>query len=114
METVASGPVVTIIGVTTVFIALAMLIGVLNVVTWILDRQKAAAGEPTAAPMPSADVAAADTAGDSSSDDELLLVALAAYGLHQRRRVSVRTQQPTASRWALAGRAQELRRVERR
>ena len=120
---VLSGPVVMVLGIGTVFTALVLLVGIVtllaravagepliqNEVDWVknrLDRDKAGGGTAQPHPVPGAPVAAMasqDAEETAVEAEELKLVAIAAYGLHQRRRVNV-PPPPTPSPWLRAGR----------
>ncbi len=110
VNSAVSGPIVSVIGIGTVFVALSLLVAVLSLLAKILNKQEAAESDGRAEPGQAATEAAPAAATDQ---DELLRVALAAYGLHQRYRHSVRG--PAApSAWALAGRARQVMRDPRR
>jgi Na+-transporting methylmalonyl-CoA/oxaloacetate decarboxylase gamma subunit len=99
-----------VVGITMVYFALTMLVAVLVVLSRMVDRGK----EPRAKPTPPAAAPASppETADSTVADGDarrLELVALAAYGVHLRRRVSVRkTVEP--SPWSRAGRANQVMR----
>jgi sodium pump decarboxylase gamma subunit len=98
-----------VLGISMVFLALALLIAVIGVMDKVLGRlggKKAAPGTDTAAGA-STVAAASVSLGKEKKKDELAAVALAAWGLHQRRRVSVRPAANT-SRWAALARANQL------
>jgi len=101
----ASGVNVTVVGVTTVFLALTLLVTVLSVLSRILNGKDTVRYSPT--PTEPAD-------GGRSNDDRLLeLVAAAAYGLHATHRVTVAAPAPP-SPWLKAGRARQVQRFPKR
>ncbi len=97
---------VTLIGIGTVFAALLSLICAVMVMTWVTSRGAAQAERVSEAPQtsPAAEVTAAGERPD------LARVAVAAYALHLqiRGRASSGAEAPGGSRWALAGRTQQL------
>ena len=96
-----------VLGISMVFLALLLLIVVIGIMDRILARLSSKkAGLATDAKAESSTVAAA-SAGEEEKKDEMAAVALAAWGLHQRRRVSVRPAANT-SRWAALARAKQL------
>ncbi|MBC8293537.1 MAG: OadG family protein [Proteobacteria bacterium] len=102
-----SGPSMAVLGISMVFLALLLLIVVIGIMDRILARLSSKkAGLATDAKAESSTVAAA-SAGEEEKKDEMAAVALAAWGLHQRRRVSVRPAANT-SRWAALARAKQL------
>jgi len=97
-----------VLGISMVFLALLLLIVVIGIMDRILARLSSKkAGLATDAKAESSTVAAAASAGEEEKKDEMAAVALAAWGLHQRRRVSVRPAANT-SRWAALARAKQL------
>ena len=111
-STMTSGPVIAVLGIGAVFVALSILIATITLVGRILRRPSDSFGEPSAgrsvASTTSAPTGAAAERGDG---DALLLVALAAYGMHRRRRVSVRGPSPSSA-WAGEGRSRQVLRAE--
>ena len=98
-----------VLGISMVFLALLLLIVVIGIMDKVLARfegKKAGPGANAAAGA-STGAAASVSVGKVKKKDELAVVALAAWGLHQRRRVSVRPAANT-SRWAALARAKQL------
>jgi len=101
-----SGVNVTVVGVTVVFTALTLLMLLVSLMGSALSEREA----PRATdPRSDTDRAPNDTATPTAADDEVVLrdVAIAAYALHQARRVSVRGPEP-ASSWLSAGRQKQV------
>ncbi|HIF64722.1 MAG: OadG family transporter subunit [bacterium] len=106
-----SGPSMAVLGISMVFLALLLLI----IVIGIMDKVLARIEGKTAVPAPTASLASEDGVSASAAmgkaegqeKDDLTSVALAAWGLHQRRRVSVRPA-ANSSRWAALARANQL------
>lgn len=100
-----------VLGISMVFLALLLLIIVIGIMDRILARiESKTAGPAAAATLASDDgvsASAAMGAGEGPEKDDLASVALAAWGLHQRRRVSVRPAS-NSSRWAALARANQL------
>jgi hypothetical protein len=91
---------------------LIVVITIMDKVLARLEGKKAGPGADAAAgastvTSASTGAAGAASAGEEAKKDELAVVALAAWGLHQRRRVSVRPA-ATTSRWAALARAKQL------
>jgi sodium pump decarboxylase gamma subunit len=104
-----SGLNMAVLGISMVFLALLLLIVVITIMDKVLARlegKKAGPGADAAAGA-STLAAASVSVGKVKKKDELAVVALAAWGLHQRRRVSVRPA-ATTSRWAALARAKQL------
>ncbi len=95
------------IGLFVVFFALALLVFVLMGFSRLLANVPDPGHAGHAKPSPKA--AAGATARDSGEGASLVTVALAAYAMHQRRRVSVRTPEPS-SPWLHSGRAIQVQR----
>ena len=92
-----SGSAMSVIGISTVFVALLSLVGVVSATARLVDRGRVRAG------------AASDAAATPAASADLRPLALAAYALHLRRRASVGAAGapgPT-SRWAMAGRLRQ-------
>ena len=106
----SSGLNMTVVGVTTVFLALTLLLAVVTIMAKLVGGETATASP--GAKAASASGAAPIPAGGSPAveRDELSRVALAAYALHQARRVSVRGPAP-ASPWLRAGRQNQVDRM---
>lgn len=108
------GPAMSALGIGTVFVALSMLVAVVNLMARALrgggGRRSAGAASASAAAEgrdgPQRQSTA--SAGGSHEGADRLRAALAAYGLHRRRRVAVRGPE-TPSAWLLAGRVRQLR-----
>ena len=100
-----SGLNMAVIGVTTVFLALSLLILVVTITARLVGGSTAAApaGASSAAPAGEGESAAFER-------DELARVAVAAYALHEARRVSVRGPAPTSA-WLRAGRQTQVDRM---
>lgn len=99
-----SGWEMTVVGTTTVFFALSLLVAVLSVVARFLEGRTTA---PSASkPAPRSRTVEPTAANDDST---LLGAVLAAYGAHRRRRVVVRPPSE-ASAWRLGGRSEQLHR----
>jgi Na+-transporting methylmalonyl-CoA/oxaloacetate decarboxylase gamma subunit len=97
----------TLIGMGTVFAALAALVGVLNLTPRILGlSQKDTPSPLEPPPVRSLERGPAAERIEASTDD-LLTVALAAYAYHRRRRASVRPRTASSS-WSSAGRSTQL------
>ena len=110
--TTTSGPVVAVLGIGTVFVALALLIAVVTLIARLINGPGASADKPAAAAGSVVTPEAASRPGDEDAGPQLLLVALAAYGMHRSRRVSVRGPNPTSS-WGRQGRSRQVLRAER-
>ncbi len=93
----------TVVGTTTVFLALSLLVTVLSIVARLIEGRTTVQAAPKPAPR--------TVAPPSPSDDDpiLLEAALAAYGAHRARRVVVRPPSE-ASAWRLGGRSEQLHR----
>jgi Na+-transporting methylmalonyl-CoA/oxaloacetate decarboxylase gamma subunit len=100
-----------VLGISMVFLALLLLIIVIGIMDKVLARLGGkTAGPATTAGLASDDGVSASTAmgaGEGPEKDDLPSVALAAWGLHQRRRVSVRPA-ANSSRWAALARGNQL------
>ncbi len=95
----------TVVGTTTVFLALSLLVAVLSIVARLIEGR-------TATPAPAKPKEPAPPQGarpPAGNDPDLLAIAVAAYGAHRRRRVVVRPPSE-ASAWRLRGRSEQLRR----
>lgn len=106
METsVLSASNMVAVGVTTVFIALALLIAAVSLLSLLLRRslETAASTAAVATPRTPAEVTKAQP------EDDYRLVALAAYAYHLRASVSI-TQPRSPSPWLRAGRQQQVQR----
>jgi len=100
----------TVVGITMVYFALTMLVAVLVVLARIVHGADTAATKqrPTQPAVPSASTRdVSGTAGAGREAQRLELVALAAYGMHLRRRVAVRGS-VASSPWSRAGRARQV------
>ena len=102
MDGPPGGAAMALIGVSTVFVALLTILGVVSLVGRLVNR---------------ASKVAASAAGDASGSAlragavpgvDLGRIALAAYALHLRRRASVHATPGGPSRWALAGRLRQM------
>ncbi len=98
-----------VIGVGAVFLALAMLIGVISVTKFVVEFPSRAKAAPSTAELVGAGVdhRRDEPEREEARSDDLERVALAAYALHVLRRSTVRAS-PAPSRWALAGRMSQL------
>jgi Na+-transporting methylmalonyl-CoA/oxaloacetate decarboxylase gamma subunit len=109
-----NGPAMSALGVGTVFVALSMLVGVVNLTARILRggaRRRSSSAVAATGATPHEDPQHRPKTDVSSKHDvgiDRLRVALAAYGLHRRRRVAVRGPE-APSAWLLAGRVRQLR-----
>ena len=92
---------VTIVGIGTVFVALSSMVGALM----IMDRLVNGPREP-AQPVAAAPAAAARPAAPAL---DLRAIALAAFAMHQNRRVSVRAPEK-ASPWGTAAKMRSIQR----
>ncbi len=102
-----SGANVTAVGIITVFLALILLIAVVSLVHVVVERLS---------PTPAADTtdAVQSTAGATTDErSTLAAVAIAAYALHQARRVTVAAPAPS-SYWQREGRSRQLTQHEKR
>jgi Na+-transporting methylmalonyl-CoA/oxaloacetate decarboxylase gamma subunit len=101
-----SGLPMTLIGMGSVFIALAALVGVLKLTPRILGLSQTDTPRPVE-PTPVGSLERRPAAGSKAPDDDLPTVALAAYAYHRRRQASARP--PTApSPWSSAGRSAQI------
>jgi Na+-transporting methylmalonyl-CoA/oxaloacetate decarboxylase gamma subunit len=102
MDGSPGGAAMALIGVSTVFVALLTIVGVVSLVGRLVNR----ANKVDAS-------AAGDTSGSAAlragavPGVDLGRIALAAYALHLRRRASVHAAPGGPSRWALAGRLRQ-------
>jgi len=101
MDSATSGLNMTVVGVTTVFIALALLLVVVTIMARIVGGPAKPEARGGAAAAPDRPAMAGASAADRDADLEQ--VAIAAYALHQAISVSVRGPEP-ASAWLRAGR----------
>ncbi len=94
-----------VVGVTTVFIALALLIAAVSLLSLLLTKSSSA--QATSALAPATQAPAAPT--QESAEHTYRLVALAAYAYHLRASVSI-AQPRSPSPWLRAGRQQQVQR----
>jgi Na+-transporting methylmalonyl-CoA/oxaloacetate decarboxylase gamma subunit len=106
--TTTSGPIMTVIGLSTVFFALALLMAVVAGMAHFLDRDRRRLLAPVAT-AGGAHVSVADE-NHVRRDEELRLVAIAAYALYRSRAVTVPRPQPTSA-WLRAGRSAQVSRL---
>jgi sodium pump decarboxylase gamma subunit len=104
----SSGLNMTVVGLITVFLALSLLIVVVTIMARLVGGSAATAPARATAAGTSSTAAAGESA--AFERDELARVAVAAYALHQARRVSVRGPAP-ASPWLRAGRQTQVDRM---
>ncbi len=113
-----SGPNMAVVGITTVFVALTIIVTVVSIVARVLAKNEGASVSPEAA---SAFAAAADAStaqqshgsNDSAGNELLRRVAMAAYAYHLGTRVSVRAN-VAPSPWLRAGRQAQVNRIQSR
>lgn len=97
----------SVIGMGTVFVALAFLVAFVSLTARILARR-----DSTATSVSNTAAAASDHS-ESQDDERLLKVAVAAYGFHLSQRVNVRGH-VASSPWLHAGRQSQVGRVPSR
>jgi len=102
-----SGPSMAVLGISMVFLALLLLIIVIGIMDKVLARIEGKTAVPGTNAATGASTVASASAGEEEKKGDLTSVALAAWGLHQRRRVSVRPA-ANSSRWAALARANQL------
>jgi hypothetical protein len=106
--TILNGPTMAVVGITTVFIALTIIVTIVTIIARMLAPKDNAS---MLAPGLAVNI---DLTDDAADDDDLLQkIALATYGFHLSRRVAVRTHvAPTA--WLRAGRQVQVNRIRSR
>ncbi len=123
-QTIFTGPNMAVVGISTVFVALTIIVTVVSIVARVLARNEGASVSPEAA---SAFAAAAEAStaqqshvsrgsndsADSDGNELLRRVAMAAYAYHLGRRVSVRAN-VAPSPWLRAGRQAQVNRTQSR
>jgi Na+-transporting methylmalonyl-CoA/oxaloacetate decarboxylase gamma subunit len=111
-DAIFSGPTMAVVGITTVFIALAIIVGAVSAVARIVASND---GVTVTAEAASAFAAAADASASNESGDEDVLrrVATAAYAYHLRRCVTVRAS-VASTPWLRAGRQAQVDRIQSR
>ena len=105
---ILSGPTMAVVGIGTVFVALAIIVTIVSLIARILGTDESLPLPPAA---PAVDIEAA--AMQASGKDRLQQAALAAYAFHLSRRVTVRAHVPP-SPWLRAGRQAQVDRIRGR
>ena len=106
-QAILSGPTMAVVGIGTVFVALAIIVAIVSLTARIL------ASPDTTAIAVSDAVGAASDQVESQDGERLQKVALAAYGFHLARRVSVRGH-VASTPWLRAGRQAQVDRIPSR
>lgn len=107
--TILNGPTMAVVGISTVFVALAIIVAIVSLIARILTPSGSAAIAQAAA----VETPAAAEQDNADNKDRLQQVALAAYGFHLARRVSVRGH-VASSPWLRAGRQAQVDRIPSR
>jgi len=105
---ILNGPTMAVVGIGTVFVALAILVAIVSMIARLLTPTETARAVPVTVDLELD--AAADAVGESRRRRQ---VALAAYAFHLARRVSVRSQ-VASSPWLRAGRQAQVNRIRSR
>jgi Na+-transporting methylmalonyl-CoA/oxaloacetate decarboxylase gamma subunit len=103
-QAILSGPTMAVVGIGTVFVALAIIVAIVSLTARILTS-----ADSTAIAVGDAVSATGDQV-ESRDNDRLQQVALAAYGFHLARRVSVRGH-VASTPWLRAGRQAQVDRI---
>ena len=100
-----SGPMMSLIGVVTVFVVLVSLVSAVSLMRRLFGAVEASA--PVSQATAPDSQALVEVASDGQPDGDLLLLALAAYSYHRSRRASA-SAPAQATEWSQAGRIRQI------